>query len=172
MPINYNSLGPDRQLNEIVFAGTHDAGINSGAASARTQSLDIRGQAAAGVRIFDLRVAAAGVAGTGPKRVELKAYHGITSDKTAQRLIMGGDGAVRQETLVRTKMKGGNFGMSLLDMLQDARDFVENEGQTEFLLLKFDKCTNWPLIAEACVSVLGGTRGSHGVLYPNGGNLN
>lgn len=171
-PINYNSLGPDRQLNEIVFAGTHDAGINVGAASARTQTLDIRGQAAAGVRIFDLRIAAAGVAGSGPKKVELRAYHGITTKAEKQRQIVGGGGTTTTETVVRTKMKGGNFGMGLLDMLQDARSFVENEGQTEFLLLKFDKCTNWPLIAEACASVLGGTQGGNGVLHVGGGNLN
>src|SRR5262249_39807531 len=37
---------------------------------------------------------------------------------------------------------------------------------TEFLILKFDKCKNWGLIAEACVDVLGDT------IYKGAGNLN
>ncbi len=54
----YIELGPDKQLNEIVFAGSHDAGISGGGSNAKTQSLDILGQAQAGVRFFDVRVAA------------------------------------------------------------------------------------------------------------------
>jgi hypothetical protein len=39
-------------------------------------------------------------------------------------------------------------------MLSDASKFV-TKNNTEFLILKFDKCHNWPMIAKACVDVLG-----------------
>lgn len=42
----------DRAINELVFAGTHDAGINKGSGNEKTQDLDIGGQAAAGDRIL------------------------------------------------------------------------------------------------------------------------
>jgi hypothetical protein len=52
-------------------------------------------------------------------------------------------------------------------VLSQAQAFVSNPATaTEFLILKFDKCTNWPLIAEACIDVLGAN------LYVGGGNIN
>jgi hypothetical protein len=56
--IMYSKLGEDKKLNQIVMAGSHDAGITKGGANAQTQDLDIGGQALAGIRFFDLRVAA------------------------------------------------------------------------------------------------------------------
>ena len=57
--VNYFELGKNKQLNEIVVAGSHDAGITKGSANVRTQVLNIGDQARAGVRVFDLRIAAA-----------------------------------------------------------------------------------------------------------------
>jgi hypothetical protein len=52
-------------------------------------------------------------------------------------------------------------------MLQQARNFVHSDvGKNEFLILKFDKCTNWAQIADACRATLGLA------LYREGGNLN
>src|SRR5262249_38233513 len=62
-------------------------------------------------------------------------------------------------------LKYGGWGLSLTSILTDARHFVENNN-TEFLLLKFDKCKNWELIARAAVAVLGNT------LYNDRANLN
>ena len=56
--ITYYELGPDKQLNEIVVAGSHDAGITSGGGNVRTQALEIGDQAKAGLRVFDLLIAA------------------------------------------------------------------------------------------------------------------
>ena len=62
--IRYIALGEDKQLNEIVVAGSHDAGITGGDKNERTQSLNIAEQAKAGIRVFDLRIAAEGSDGT------------------------------------------------------------------------------------------------------------
>ena len=50
---------PTKRLCDVVFPGTHDAGIygNNLGATARTQNLSLGEQAAAGVRYFDLRIA-------------------------------------------------------------------------------------------------------------------
>lgn len=167
--VNYYELGADKQLNEIVFAGSHDAGITSGAANVQTQNLDILEQAQAGVRLFDLRIAAATSGGKfgNDKVAELKAFHAdskLMKNETKSRHL---EDVGRVETITRTKLKGGAFGMGLGKMLEDAKKFVQSrEGGDEFLLLKFDKCLNWPLIAEACLTTL------DGVLYKGGGNLN
>jgi hypothetical protein len=55
--------------------------------------------------------------------------------------------------------------MGLTRMLSDARKFVD-QNTDEFLLLKFDKCSNWQAIAEACIRVLGNK------IYTGTGNLN
>ncbi len=54
--IKYYDLGSNKQLNRIVMAGSHDAGMNRGANNVKTQSLDIYNQAKSGVRIFDIRI--------------------------------------------------------------------------------------------------------------------
>jgi hypothetical protein len=157
--IEYNQLGGDKRLNEIVFAGSHDAGIMYGDGNEKTQGLDIRGQADAGVRIFDLRVAAAR---HGHKKVELKTYHGGPTKKDVHRPVMGLDD---KRDVTRSVMKYGTWGEGLQQILQDARDFVE-ANRKEFLILKFDKCINWDLIAEMCLGEL------DGVVYKDGGNVN
>lgn len=165
--IIYYDLGPDKRLNEIVMAGSHDAGITGGGGNVQTQSVDIYGQALAGVRIFDLRIAAASVAGKtgGVKHAELKAFHAdpkVQSKATTTRHIAGLGGT---QQIVRTKLRGGAFGLGLVGMLQQAGQFVQNYA-SEFLILKFDKSTNWMLIAQACVNELGAD------IYTGGGNLN
>ena len=51
---------------------------------------------------------------------------------------------------------GGAKGGELYNMLAEAKAFVSaGPGAKEFLMLKFDKSTNWPLIADACIDVLG-----------------
>ena len=170
--IRYMDLGGDRTLNDIVMAGSHDAGITTGASNAQTQVLDIGAQARAGVRFFDLRVAAfsSGAMSYGAKQVELKAFHADgmihKKDKDKTRSVVGFQGTA---PITRSKLKFGEGaeGMGLRKMLEDARGFVTSADYSgEFLILKFDKCTNWELIAATCRSVLGGT------IYKKGGNLN
>lgn len=164
--VNYYQLGGDKQLNEIVFAGSHDAGITGGSSNVKTQELDIFGQARAGVRIFDLRVAAAAVATPKgeTKRVELRTFHSNMVKDEVKIRDVGGMGPM---AVVRTKLKVGDWGIGLQGLLEQARAFIEStSGKSEFLILKFDKCRNWTLIAEACTFVL------HDCIYKDGGNLN
>lgn len=171
--VNYFELGGDKQLNEIVVAGSHDAGITAGATNVQTQSLDIGGQAAAGVRVFDLRIAAATAPGGqgGARGAQLRAFHAdkkLMKNEPKNRYLAD---VGRTVHLTRTKLSegkfGGAFGMGLTRMLTDAKAFVESVGgRTEFLILKFDKCLNWARIAETCVDVLGSAA------YKGGGNLN
>ena len=165
--INYYHLGADKRLCDIVFAGSHDAGITGGASNIQTQDLDIGGQADAGVRLFDLRIAAAGLSvqhGLG-KEVELRSFHAdskLMSNATKTRYVPA---LGRNEVVTRTKLKGGAFGLGLNAMLRSARTFVTTHAE-EFLILKFDKSSNWRLIAETCVQELGAS------IYTGVGNLN
>ena len=168
--ITYYNLGKTRKLNEIVIAGTHDAGITQGGSGVQTQTLNILQQAVVGVRFFDIRIAAAVTSQThasGRPIAELRAFH--ADDKVVMKIernvvLQGGANPVR---VTQSKLAGGAFGLALTAMLQQARDFVQAEfGRKEFLILKFDKCTNWAHIAQACWTTLGGS------LYTAGGNLN
>lgn len=154
--IKYYDLGADKQLNEIVMAGSHDAGITGGGSNVQTQNAEIGEQAHAGVRVFDLRVTAATGTAThgGVKEAQLRAFHAdpkLMKNETKSRFVTD---TGRKETITRTKLQGGAFGLGLTAMLQQARSFVE-KNDTEFLILKFDKCQNWSLIAETCVEILG-----------------
>ena len=157
--IKYSRLGMDRQLNEIVFAGSHDAAITSGAENAQTQSLDVLGQANAGVRFFDIRIGAQTVAGLGDtKGVQLRAFHAQSLAKDTK--IRHSTDVGRDVEVERNKLKheslGEAWGLGLSKILRDAKAFVESaDGRSEFLILKFDKCSNWALIAETCQKVLG-----------------
>jgi hypothetical protein len=168
MTIQYSTLGMHRQLNQIVMAGSHDAGINKGAWHIKTQSKNIGEQAAAGVRIFDLRIAAVNTSTFGGgSKVELRAFHADANKKSTQtRTIkdLGTYGEVQEMKLHVPGLSGG-FGDGLTNMLTQARTFVEGN-PSEFLILKFDKCTNWIAIAQTCVRVLGES------IYDKGGNLN
>jgi len=165
--INYYQLGADKRLCDIVMAGSHDAGITGGADNIQTQDLDIGGQANAGVRVFDLRIAAAGLGvqhGLG-KEVELRSFHAdskLMSNATKTRFVPA---LGKNEVVTRTKLRGGAFGLGLNGMLQSARTFVTTNAE-EFLILKFDKSSNWRLIAETCVRELGAS------IYTGVGNLN
>lgn len=152
--VTYYKLGSDKQLNEIVMAGSHDAAITEGGSNAQTQNLDIHGQASVGVRIFDIRITGAVVkTGSGGDVVALKAYHGQGGKSTKT----GVDLRTGQATDIKVKsMTAGTYGMTLSKILNDAAKFVQ-EKQDEFLILKFDKCDNWKLIAEACIDLLGTT---------------
>jgi hypothetical protein len=163
-----DKCGADAILNKIVFAGAHDAGIWMGGGNARTQSQNIGGQARSGIRLFDLRIAASSKAGHregGQKVAELRAYHAddlARKDETKTRYIGEVGRAVQVE---RSKIRAGTFGQTLTTMLAQAEDFV-NKNKTEFLILKFDKCLNYKVVAEACVTLLGTS------IYKRGGNLN
>ena len=161
--INYYELGPDKRLNEIVFAGSHDAGVTFGSSNTQTQDLDVLGQATAGVRLFDIRITAA-VVKKGPASdvIALKAYHGVgpSGKKTGIDIRTG-----QTEKPKVKSLWGGEYGMTLTKILNDSSKFVATN-PTEFIILKFDHCENWDMIAEACVSVLGDR------IYQGGGNLN
>lgn len=170
--ITYHNLGPDRKLHDIVIAGTHDAGITGGGKGVQTQSLNIGEQAMAGVRFFDIRIAAAVTSEKHDSKrpvAELRAFH--ADDKVVMKLdrkvMLKGTMHGNPVHVTQSKLAGGAFGMSLRTMLQEARNFVHSElGAKEFLILKFDKCTNWAQIADACRTTLGMS------LYKGGGNLN
>nr|MCU0978542.1 hypothetical protein [Pirellulaceae bacterium] len=166
--ILYYELGPDKKLNEIVMAGSHDAGITEGGKNIQTQNLDICGQATAGVRIFDLRITGAVVKkGEGGTVTTLKSYHGGSAKSTGQKIDLR-TGQTQDVTVTKMSKLGvttGEYGMTLTKILSDAQKFV-SINPSEFLILKFDKCTNWLMIAEACVALLGTS------LYKGGGNLN
>jgi hypothetical protein len=159
--IQYYDLGAEKRLNEIVMAGSHDAGITQGGGNAMTQNLDILGQAYAGVRLFDLRVAAAAV-GVQPE-VKMKTYHGPLTSVAVRKEVRGMPQAGKQN--VKESSVTGTWGEGLQKILNQAQDFVTTN-PTEFLILKFDKCKNWPLIAKLCVQELGKD------LYQGAGNLN
>jgi hypothetical protein len=168
--ITYYEIGRDRELNEIVIAGTHDAGITGGGSGVQTQSHNIMQQALVGVRFFDVRIAAAVTSQThssGRPVAELRAFH--ADDKVVMKLdrnvvLKGSDDPVRVK---QSKLAGGAFGMGLTTMLDQARAFVTSAvGKNEFLILKFDKSTNWAHIANACWATLGTS------MYTGGGNIN
>ena len=170
--LTYYELGKMRKLNEIVVAGTHDAGITSGGSGVKTQTLNIMQQAMAGVRFFDIRIAAAVTSQThdsGRPVAELRAFH--ADDKVVMKLdrkvVLAGALNQAPVHVTQSKLAGGAFGLALKDMLIQARNFVNSDvGGKEFLILKFDKCTNWEHIADACRVTLGLS------LYTGGGNLN
>lgn len=161
--ISYYELGPDKKLNEIVMAGSHDAGVTMGGSNTQTQDLDIYDQAIAGARLFDIRITGAVVKkGGADKVVALKAYHGKgPSSNTAAVDVRTGAAA----TAKVKSMWGGEYGLTLTKILTDASRFVTTYA-TEFVVLKFDHCHNWEMIAEACVQVLGDK------IYTGAGNLN
>jgi hypothetical protein len=100
---------------------------------------------------------------------ELRAFH--ADDKVVMKLdrkvVLKGALNPAPMHVTQSKLAGGAFGLALSTMLQQARNFVNSDvGSTEFLILKFDKCTNWEQIADACRITLGQS------LYTGGGNLN
>lgn len=157
MAITYHGAYKHKKLNEVVMLGSHDAGIDKGNANTRTQNGGILQQAQAGARFFDVRIAAFNNP-TGS--ASLRAYHDETKIAVghAKHLKTGPD-TTREEGRIKVHATMlGAKGLGLHQMLGEARQFVESgEGRTEFLMLKFDKSTNWPLIAKACMDTLGDT---------------
>jgi len=147
--IRYKNLGGDLRISDIVFAGSHDASIKEGSSYAKTQYKDIYGQADAGVRLFDLRILAKGSSDGG---VSLVGYHGSAKKKGVGNFRSAHTG--KSYKVNYAKKISGEFGLKLSSMLQDARRFVVRTN--EFLIFKFDKCTNWQLIAEYCTNILEG----------------
>jgi hypothetical protein len=169
--ITYYELGKKRLLHEIVVAGTHDAGIGGGGSNVQTQTLNILQQAMVGVRFFDIRIAAAVTSQThgpsGKPIAELRAFHAddALAFKFNRNVVLKGGNAPVQ--VKQSKLAAGAFGLELTSMLEEARDFVTSPvARDEFLILKFDKCTNWSHIADACIATLGTS------LYTAGGNVN
>jgi hypothetical protein len=145
-------LGGDKKLNEIVIAGSHDAAITSGPDNAKTQYRSIMHQAQSGSRFFDIRIAAQSSGG----ETTLTAFHAPgVSKKTKTRTVTGLGQRKVQVNKLKWEVFGSAWGLGLTSILDDALAFVKGEGDGEFIILKFDKCTNWPLIAETCRKVLG-----------------
>jgi hypothetical protein len=167
MTIQYSTLkgGLSRRISETVFAGTHDASVTGGDPNAQTQNKNIGQQAAAGVRLFDLRI----LAQAGANGAELRGYHGMYRKNRSgfashHKVNTGGVNSKHYKGLdgkslkvERSKMMAGCFGESLHDMLTQGMSFLSGATATEFLIFKFDKCTNYPLIAKFCVDILGDT---------------
>jgi hypothetical protein len=162
--LKYSMLGTGKQLNQIVMAGSHDAGVTEGGGNVQTQNMDIYLQACAGVRLFDIRIAGVSQKDRGlGKEAQLKAYHSAIKFKhEGSRLLKD----LGKQTQVETaKLVGGEWGMELTRILTDAKSFVRDNSD-EFIILKFDKCTNWTAIAETCVRLLGNS------IYCGTGSLN
>lgn len=163
MTVTYYDEYSNKRLCEVVLLGSHDAGIDKGNTNTRTQSEGIGAQARKGARFFDLRIAAfSNSSGT----VSMRAYHDDTKIKShvsshvSQKLKttdrQGHLVVKKNQEMDVHKTMGGAKGGGLYTMLLEAKAFVsQGDGSTEFLILKFDKSTNWPMITEACIDVLG-----------------
>ena len=162
--LKYSNLGTGKQLNQIVMAGSHDAGVTEGGGNVQTQNMDIYLQAYAGVRLFDIRIAGVSQKDQGlGKEAQLKAYHSAIKFKSEGSRVLKDLG--KQTDVQTATLVGGEWGMGLTRMLSEAKKFVE-QNPDEFLILKFDKCTNWTAIAETCIRFLGNS------IYAKTGNLN
>ncbi len=151
-----------KRLHDVVIPGAHDAGVyTDNADNVQTQTLDIAGQATAGCRFFDCRIAAHRIKVDGHSRYIHTAYH--LNDN------MVNDHKVTKPTApvgsYQTMRNLGGWGGTLTTMLHQAKNFVTNNG-TEFIILKFSKCFNWQEVAEVVEQTLGNKR------YLGGGNLN
>jgi len=91
----------------------------------------------------------------------MRAYHDDTKVKlpafmSFERLKTGVDTKSRQQGMTVHKTLLGAKGVGLYQMLAEAQKFVTGgDGRNEFLMLKFDKCSNWHLVARACIDTLG-----------------
>lgn len=154
---NYQNL----RLNEVVVPGSHDAGVyTANRSNVQTQALDIAGQANAGCRFFDLRIATYKSTAGGQTTYTNKAFH-LDQSLVVDHKVKNTPGVTSYQNVGHA----GGWGGGLDDMLDDARTFVE-ANSTEFLILKFSKCANWPSIANACIAKLGPAH------YTDAGNLN
>ncbi|CAM4084755.1 hypothetical protein [Roseateles saccharophilus] len=145
----------NKQLNQIVFPGSHDAGIyGQGKSNVITQSLDIAGQANAGVRFFDMRIA---TVKRSDGSFDQKSYHlakGVIDNK--HKGARPGEAQSHQNV----GHLGGWGQDTLTDMLTQAKTYVA-ANPSEFLILKFSKCYNLKDVVDTCVRVLGDTQFNH-----------
>jgi len=152
-----------------VFAGSHHAGVTSGGGNAQKQNLNIADLARAALRFLDLRVAAFSTGATvhGGKQTAIKAFHADGKLQLRDNKVRSVAGFTGIREIQRSKFRAGAEGLALLDMLDDARNFVTSADYLgEFLILKFEKFTNWALIADLWRANLGNA------LYRGSGNVN
>lgn len=133
----------NKRLNEIVFPGSHDAGITGGGANAQTQTYDILEQARYGARYFDVRL----LGRAGGHGIETYHGKGILGPKKSKIMLFG------------------TWGLGLTKIINDCNAFLDEYG-SEFLILRISKSKPWPDIAQAFIDGLGNR------LYRGGGNLN
>ena len=122
------NLDPTVTLDQITMPGSHDAGVweegteTVGLAPKKLsvcQSLSLGGQCQAGSRFFDVRVEQFGP----PWQRELRALH-LTA-------------------------KMGGKGQFLDSMLDEVSRFVQSNNGSEFVIMRFTKCTNHADIINA-----------------------
>jgi hypothetical protein len=160
MPLNYSAYH-HRRLCEVVIAGSHDAGIDSGGGLTRTQTVNIRQQLLCGARFFDLRIASRRVTVNGQQEAEFATFHaprkpgGFLQTKKVNRPVVGQPaGGNQQVDAVHKGLLLGHYGQALVDVLQDVAAFL-NGAPTEFVILKFDKTMNKAVVASLCQQHLG-----------------
>jgi hypothetical protein len=158
-----NLLGDysQKQLNEVVFPGAHDAGTfaaNLGD-NVRTQSVSVGKQAGYGCRYFDIRVAQRKVGSGATATIVPTTFHAPSIKSHTSKKAHGN---------VYNKLgTGGGWGDTLNTILGEARSFVEaGATSSEFLILRFSKCGDYNAVVNACNVMLAGC------LYKTGGNLN
>jgi hypothetical protein len=158
----YLAAYQNKRLNEVVIPGAHDAGIFlAGRTNVQTQALDIAHQAADGCRFFDMRIAAQKQKTGGVTTYTHKAYH-LNDALIISSKAKGNPNVSKHQTVAHL----GGWGGDLVTMLNQANAFVQAH-PTEFLILKFSKCFNWPDIARTCFTHLQGQS-----WYTQYGNLN
>lgn len=146
----------NKQLNQIVIPGAHDAGIyGEGKTNVITQALDIAQQANAGVRFFDMRIA---TVKRSDGSFEQRSYH-LDKKFVKDRKHKGAKPGELQSHQVVAHM-GGWGKDTLADMLTQAKGYVTTK-PSEFLILKFSKCFNLKDVVDTCVRVLGETQFNH-----------
>jgi hypothetical protein len=159
---NYLAAYQNKRLHDIVIPGAHDSGVyTANADNVQTQALDIAGQADAGCRFFDCRIAAHRIKIDGHNRYVHTAYH-LNDNLVNEHKVRSNSKNVGTWQSMRDL---GGWGGTLTSMLHQASNFVTNNGR-EFIILKFSKCFNWAEVAEVVEQTLGPKR------YLGGGNLN
>jgi len=158
---NYLANYHAKRLNEVVIPGSHDAGVyTANRANVQTQALDIAGQANAGCRFFDLRIATEKSNVGGRTVYTHRAFH-LDQKLVVQNKVKNTPGITSHQNVGHA----GGWGGGLIDMLTQARAFVA-ANRSEFLILKISKSANWADLAETCIQVLGQDH------YTDAGNLN
>lgn len=151
MAINYFSLGKDKRMCDVVFAGSHDAGVSAGGSPTRAQRDSIEVQAQRGARFFDLRVGAFSNLRGG---VKLKTFHADEKLQMNSRKEINLPGQMGKYNVKTMSLPvGGHSGQHLSAILNGAKNFVT--GSTEFLVLIFSKSTNMDLVVSEIDVILG-----------------